>query len=164
MNNQQPTKTFIMNQTSNIRQLLTDAKLGLLPHLDERLKTIEKTFQQQQENLQFQPYDLLFRECNTLSANEPRPLITQSLSLRFFLIGNSKDKFELMLMASELQKIVDAAIFEWSNREWYQLEKPLKRPVTQITGGLDCELLQEPANSCRITIYREFDLTYPLTF
>lgn len=152
-----------MNQPSNIRQLLTDAKLGLLPHLDERLKTIEKSFQKL-ENLQFQAYDLLFGGCHTLAANEPRPLITQSISLKFFMTGNTKDKFEVLLLASELQNMIDAAIFEWSNREWHQFEKPLKRPVTQITGGLDCELLQNPADFCRITLFREFDLTYPLTF
>ncbi|RUR85923.1 hypothetical protein ACF3DV_23210 [Chlorogloeopsis fritschii PCC 9212] len=152
-----------MSQPSNIRQLLTDAKLGLLPYLDERLKTIETSFKQV-ENLQLQPYDLLFGDCNTIAANEPRPLITQSISLKIFLTGNTKDKFELLLIASELQNMVDAAVFEWSNREWHQFEKPLKRPITQITGGLDYELLQDAANICRLTIYREFGLTYPLTF
>jgi hypothetical protein len=152
-----------MSQPSNIRQLLTDVKLGLLPYLDERLKKIETSFKQV-ENLQFQPYDLLFGDCNTLAANEPRPLITQSISLKIFLTGNTKDKFELLLIASELQNMVDAAVFEWSNREWHQFEKPLKRPITQITGGLDYELLQDAANICRLTIYREFGLTYPLTF
>jgi hypothetical protein len=152
-----------MSQPSNIRQLLTDAKLGLLPYLDERLKKIETSFKQV-ENLQFQSYDLLFGDCNTLAANEPRPLITQSISLKIFLTGNTKDKFELLLIASELQNMVDAAVFEWSNREWHQFEKPLKRPITQITGGLDYELLQDAANICRLTIYREFGLTYPLTF
>ncbi|WP_238360703.1 hypothetical protein [Iningainema tapete] len=74
------------------------------------------------------------------------------------------EKLNLLLLASELQNLIDAAIFEWSNREWYQFEKPLKRPVTQITGGLNYELLENQANTCRITLYREFDITYPLTF
>ncbi|MBW4643419.1 MAG: hypothetical protein KME23_10585 [Goleter apudmare HA4340-LM2] len=153
-----------MTQMSNIRKLLTDSKLGLLPHLDERLQEIEKLFQQQQENLQFPPYELQFGNCNTLAANEPRPLITQSVSLQLFMTGSAKDKLELLLLASELQNAVDAAIFEWSNREWYQFEKPLKRPVTQIVGGLDGELLDNAAKSYRITIYREFDLIYTLSF
>ncbi|NWF58712.1 MAG: hypothetical protein HXY43_05210 [Fischerella sp.] len=153
-----------MTQLSNIRQLLTDTKLGLLPHLDERLKRIEKSFQERYKNLQFQPYDLLFSDCNTLAANEPRPLITQSIALKLFMTASAEDKFELLLLASELQNTVDAAIFEWSNREWHQFEKPLKRPITQITGGLESEFLQNPTDSCRITIYREFDLTYVLTF
>ncbi|ARV62356.1 hypothetical protein BZZ01_30345 [Nostocales cyanobacterium HT-58-2] len=152
-----------MTQPSNIRQLLTDTKLGLIPHLDNRLKTIENLLQQQ-ENLEFQPYDLLFGECKTLAANEPRPLITQSISLIFFMTGNAEDKLELLLLASELQNTVDAAIFEWSNHEWHQFEKPLKRPVTQIAGGLDYELLESSPDSCYITLFREFDLTYPLTF
>ncbi|MCX7595711.1 MAG: hypothetical protein N2235_18515 [Fischerella sp.] len=153
-----------MTQISNIRQLLTDAKLGLLPHLDERLQRTKKSFQERHKNLEFQPYDLLFSDCNTLAANEPRPLITQSITLKLSMTGTAKDKFELLLLASELQNTVDAAIFEWSNREWHQLEKPLKRPITQITGGLDSEFLQHPAESCRVTIYREFDLTYTLIF
>jgi hypothetical protein len=153
-----------MIQPSNIRKLLTDAKLGLIPYLNSRLENLEKSLQQQQENLQLQPYDLQFGDCNTLAANEPRPLITQSISLRFFLTGNGKNKLEFLLLASELQNSIDAAVYEWSNREWHQLEKPLKRPVTQITGGLDYEVLEQPANSCRITIYRQFDITYSISF
>ncbi len=79
-------------------------------------------------------------ECNTIAANEPRPLTTQSVSLKCFITGSSKDQLELLLLASELQNSLDASIFEWSNREWYQFEKPLRRPVTQITGRLDYEL------------------------
>ncbi|MBW4615185.1 MAG: hypothetical protein KME21_18310 [Desmonostoc vinosum HA7617-LM4] len=152
-----------MTQPSNIRQLLTDAKLGLLPHLDDRLSEVEQ-YMQQQENPQFQSYDVQLGNCTTLAANEPRPQITQSVSLRFFMTGSTKDKLELFLLGSELQNTVDAAVFEWSNREWHQFEKPLKRPVTQITGGLDYELLENPADSCRVIIYREFDLIYPVAF
>lgn len=36
-----------MTQISNIRQLLTDPKLGLLPHLDDRLQAIEQSLTQQ---------------------------------------------------------------------------------------------------------------------
>ncbi|MEB3179296.1 MAG: hypothetical protein VKL59_09730 [Nostocaceae cyanobacterium] len=153
-----------MNQTSNIRKLLTDTKLGLLPYLDNRLQEIEKSWQEQQQNLQFVPYDIQLRDCNTLAANEPRPMITQGVSLKFALNGSRENKLALLLLASELQNSVDAAIFEWSNREWHQLEKPLKRPVTQITGGLDYEALEQPANSCRMTIYRQFDITYSISF
>jgi hypothetical protein len=152
-----------MTQTSNIRQLLTDPKLGLLPHIDERLQTIEASFKEKID-IQFEPYELTFGACNTLAANEPRPLITQSIVLRFFITGNTNDIFEISLLASELQNLIDAAIFEWSNREWYQFEKPLKRPVTQIVGGFEQEFLQDVANSYRITVNRELDLTYPVTF
>lgn len=153
-----------MNQISHIRKLLTDNKLGLLPHLDECLQEIEKLFQQQQENLLFPPYELQFGNCNTIAANEPRPLITQSISLKLFMTGSGENKLELLLLASELQNAVDAAIFTWSNREWHQFEKPLKRPVTQILGGLEDELLDNSNQSYRITIYREFDLIYTLSF
>ncbi|MEA5552314.1 hypothetical protein VB713_15335 [Anabaena cylindrica UHCC 0172] len=152
-----------MTQLSNIRQLLTDAKLGLLPYLDNRLNEIEQSWQQL-ENLHLEPYDIELGECNTIAANEPRPLITQSVSLRCFITGSHKDKLELLLFASELQNSLDATIFEWSNREWYQFEKPLRRPVTQITGGLDYELLENPTHSCRLAIYREFDLIYTISF
>lgn len=68
------------------------------------------------------------------------------------------------MLASELQNDLDAAIYEWSNREWHQFEKPLKRPVTQITGGLNYAVLEEPENSSQIILYREFDLIYPVSF
>ncbi|WP_066376308.1 MULTISPECIES: hypothetical protein [unclassified Anabaena] len=152
-----------MTQPSNIRQLLTDAKLGLLPYLDQRLQEIANSWKQP-DTLQLQPYDLNFGECNTSAANEPRPVISQSIAVKFFIIGSISEKLELFLLASELQNDVDAAIFEWSNREWYQFEKPLKRPVTQITGGLDYEVLENPSNTCQITLYREFDLIYAVSF
>jgi hypothetical protein len=152
-----------MTQPSNIRQLLTDAKLGLLPYLDNRLNEIANSWQQL-ENLHLEPYDIELGECNTIAANEPRPLITQSVSLKCFITGSSKDKLELSLLASELQNSLDATIFEWSNREWYQFEKPLRRPVTQIIGRLDYELQEKPAHSCRLGIYREFDLIYTISF
>ncbi|MFM2063492.1 MAG: hypothetical protein RLZZ507_3162 [Cyanobacteriota bacterium] len=152
-----------MTQPSNIRQLLTDAKLGLLPYLDNRINEIANSWQQL-ENLCLEPYDIELGECNTIAANEPRPLITQSVSLRCYITGSTKDKLELLLLASELQNSLDATIFEWSNREWYQFEKPLRRPVTQITGGLDYELRENPEHSCRLAIYREFDLIYTISF
>lgn len=152
-----------MTKASNIRQLLTDAKLGLLPYLDQRLQDIAKNWTQL-ENLQVQPYDIQLKNCNTSAANEPRPTINQSVALQFFIIGNPEDRLELLLLASELQNDVDAAIFEWSNREWSQFEKPLKRPVTQISGGLNYEILENPSNTCRITLEREFDLIYAVSF
>jgi hypothetical protein len=152
-----------MTQISNIRQLLTDPKLGLLPHLDDRLQAIEQSLKQQID-LQIAPYELTFGACNTVAANEPRPLITQLISLRFLITGSSKDTFEILLLVSELQNDIDAAILEWSNREWYQFEKPLKRPVTQIVGGYNYEFLEASNDSYRISVTREFDLTYLLTF
>lgn len=155
-----------MSEPSNIRKLLTDPGLGLLPHLDEYLKNIEtSSFGKDQEDFHLEPYDLDLGDCNTLAAvNEPRPLITQTVFIRFSLIGLVKDKLELLLLSSELQNMLDAAIYQWSNREWYQFEKPLRRPVTQITGRLDYELQGKPTHSCRIAVYREFDLTYAVTF
>jgi hypothetical protein len=152
-----------MTQSSNIRQLLTDAKLGLIPYLDQRLQEIVNSWQQRQ-NIELQPYDIYLGECNTSAANEPRPLISQSISLKFFIIGSIQERLELFLLTSELQNDLDATIFEWSNREWYQFEKPLKRPVTQITGGLDYEVLENLSNTCRMTLYREFDLIYSVSF
>ena len=155
-----------MSEPSNIRKLLTERNLGLLPQLNERLKDIdESSFGKELKDFYLEPYDLHLGNCNTLAAvNEPRPLITQSISISFPLTGLARDKFDLWLLASEFQNILDAAIFQWSNREWYQFEKPLKRPVTQITGHLDYELLEQAPDSCRIIVYREFDLTYAVTF
>lgn len=152
-----------MAQSSNIRQLLTDTKLGLLPQLDSRLQEVEKKFQQQIETLKLGAYDLELGGCNTIASNEPRPVITQSVTLKLFLTGEHQDKLELFLLASELQNIVDAAILEWSNREWHQFEKPLKRPLTQITGGLEYEV-NDKLTASRVTLYRQFDLIYNLSF
>ncbi|WP_427161478.1 hypothetical protein ACQFX9_07965 [Aliinostoc sp. HNIBRCY26] len=152
-----------MTKVSNIRQLLTDGKLGLLPYLYQRLQEIAQTWSQT-ENLQLQPYDLRFGNCNTSAANEPRPVINQSIALQFVILGNPQNRLELLLLASELQNNIDAAIFEWSNREWYQFEKPLKRPVTQITGNLEYEILENQNNTCRITLERQFDLIYLVSF
>ncbi len=154
-----------MTEPSNIRKLLTDPKLGLIPQLEQCLNDIEVSFGDKLENLHLEPYDFQFGSCNTsATTNGPRPLITQSISMRFPITGSAEDQFELLLLASEVQNTLDAAIFDWSNLEWYQFEKPLKRPVTQITGYLDYKLLEQPANSCRITVYREFDFTYAVTF
>lgn len=153
-----------MLPTSNLRKLLTDSKLGLLPHLENRLQQLETSFGNEQANVQIQPYDIQLGGCNTITANEPRPFIIQSTVLKFALTGDTDDKLELLLFASQLQNNMDAAILEWSNSEWHQFEKPLKRPVTQITGGLEYAELDKPANTCRINIYREFDLTYTITF
>jgi hypothetical protein len=152
-----------MSQTSSIRQLLTDAKLGLLPYLDKRLSEIEKSWQQL-ENVAIEPYNIDLGDCNTISANEPRPLIAQSIYLTISIIGDKKNKIELLLLGSELQNSVDAAIFEWSNREWHQFEKPLKRPVTQITGNLSSQFLEKRTQTFQVQIYRQFELIYPLSF
>ncbi|HLO83560.1 MAG TPA: hypothetical protein VK203_00925 [Nostocaceae cyanobacterium] len=152
-----------MSQASSIRQLLTDAKLGLLPYLDKRLSEIEKSWQQL-GNATIEPYNIDFGDCSTISANEPRPLITQSIYLNLSIIGDKKDKIELLLLGSELQNSVDAAIFEWSNREWHQFEKPLKRQVTQIIGNLSSKFLEKGNHTFQVSIYRQFDLIYPLSF
>jgi len=153
-----------MSEPSNIRKLLTDSSLGLLPLVDKYFKDIEtSSFGEELEEFQLKPYDLNLGECNTLAAvNETRPLITQAVAISFPLVGLAKDKFELLLLASEFQNMLDATILEWSNREWYQFEKPLKRPVTQLVGRLDYELLKQ--STCQITVYREFELIYVVTF
>ncbi len=155
-----------MTETSNIRKLLSDPNLGLLPHIDKSLKEMQFDFGNQQENFKWEPYDLEFGECQThMTPNDIKPIVSQLVSIRFPVLGQIKDKFEILMLAAEFQNSLDAAIIDWSTRERSQYDnKPLRRPVSTITGKLDYELVKEPANSCRVTIYRDFELTYAATF
>ena len=151
-----------MSETYNIRKLLSDQNLGLLPYIEKSLKEIQNRFADKQEIFQLDTYDLQFGECQThVTPNEAKPIVTQVVSMRFPVKGLAKDKIELLMLAAEFQNWLDAAIVDWSTRERSQYDnKPLRRPVSTITGKLDCELLAQPANSCRVTIYRDFELTY----
>ncbi|MBD2183179.1 hypothetical protein H6S82_29235 [Planktothrix sp. FACHB-1355] len=155
-----------MTEHSNIRKLLCDQNLGLLPHIDRWLKDIQTQLGDKQENFRLDAYDLEFGECQThVTPNDVKPIVTQLVSMRFPLIGPIKDKFKLLMLAAEFQNSLDAGIIDWSTRERSQYDnKPLRRPISTITGKLDCESLGEPTNSCRITIYRDFELTYAASF
>ena len=154
-----------MSEISNIRKLLTDPSLGLLPNLERRLKDLETNLINQRQDFHLEGYDLDLGKCQTdATANEPRPLVTQAVSMKFPMTGRGEDKFELLLLASEFQNKLDTTIFQWSNLEWSQFEKPLKRQVTHVAGRIDYTLIDPSVNSCRITVYRDFDLTYTVTF
>lgn len=154
-----------MAEHSNIRKLLSDPSLGLLPHIDKSIKEIQNNFGDKQEIFNLHPYDVNFGECQThMTPNDVKPIITQIVSISFPLTGLVKNKFELLILAAEFQNAIDAAIVDWSTRERSQYDnKPLRRPVSTITGKLDYETLAQPPNSCRITIRRDFELTYGAT-
>ncbi|HEY9848834.1 MAG TPA: hypothetical protein V6D28_05220 [Leptolyngbyaceae cyanobacterium] len=154
-----------MAEHTNIRKLLSDPSLGLLPHIDKSLNEIQDNFGDKQEIFNLHPYDVNFGECQThVTPNDVKPIVTQIVSIGFPLTGLVKNKVELLILAAEFQNAIDAGIIDWSTRERSQYDnKPLRRPVSTITGKLDYEVLSEPANSCRMTIYREFELTYAAT-
>jgi len=155
-----------MTETSNIRKLLSDPHLGLLPQIDKSIKDIQTNFTQYKEVFHFEPYDLEWGSCQThVTPNDARPIITQTITMKFPIVGLAKDKLELLILAAEIQNNLDATIMDWSTRERVQYDnKPLRRPITTVSGKLDCQMLDQSGNYCCITLYREFELTYAASF
>ena len=155
-----------MSEPSSIRKLLSDQNLGLLPYIDNCLKDIQAHFADKQGIFKLEPYDLQLGECQThVTPNDSKPIVTQVVSIRLPVSGLAKDKFELLMLGAEFQNWIDAAIIDWSTRERSQYDnKPLRRPVSTVTGKLDYELVKTGGDSGRVMIYREFELTYAVTF
>lgn len=155
-----------MTEASNIRKLLSDQNLGLLPYIEKSLKDIQEKLGEKQDIFQMEPYDFEFGECQThVTPNDVKPLVNQIVSMKFALKGAAKDKFELLMLAAELQNYLDVAIVDWSTRERSQYDnKPLRRPISTITGKVDYEVMADPPSSCRVIIYRDFELTYAATY
>ncbi|MFB2839093.1 hypothetical protein [Floridanema evergladense] len=155
-----------MSEISNIRKLLSDPNLGLFPQIDKTIKDIQTNFSEYKETFHFEHYDLELGTCHSqVTPNDARPIIAQSLVMKFPIIGLTKDKFELLMLAAEIQNNLDATIMDWSTRERSQYDnKPLRRPITAVSGKIDFQTVDKPSNSCCVTIYREFELTYAASF
>lgn len=157
-----------MAEQSNIRKLLCSPDLGLLPHIERCLNDWLATFTDERNIFQLDPYDLELGTCHThRSANDQKPLVTQSVSIQFMLTGVVEDKLKLLLLASELQNLIDIKIIEWSalERRQYDIHGiPLKQPVTTIEGEIDYELATDTSNTCYIILYRQFELTYAANY
>jgi hypothetical protein len=157
-----------MTEQSNIRKLLCSPDLGLLPHIERCLNDWLGTLTGEGNIFQLDPYDLELGNCYThRSTNGQKPLVTQSVSLKFMLTGIVEDKLKLLLFASELQNLIDIKIIDWSAMERRQYDIhgiPLKQPVTKIDGKICYELATDPSNTCYITLHRQFDLAYAANF
>lgn len=155
-----------MSEISNIRKLLSDPNLGLFPQIDKAIKDIQTNFTEYKEIFHFEHYDLELGTCQThVTANDARPIIAQSIIMKFPIIGLTKDKFDLLMLAAEIQNNLDATIMDWSTRERSQYDnKPLRRPITTVDGKIDFQTGEQPNNSCCVTIIREFELTYAASF
>ncbi|HEY9301589.1 MAG TPA: hypothetical protein VIQ31_35555 [Phormidium sp.] len=155
-----------MSEISNIRKLLSEPNLGLFPRIDQAIKDIQTNFTEYKKVFHFEHYDLEFGTCQThVTANDARPIISQLVIMKFPMIGLVKDKFELLMLAAEIQNNLDATIMDWSTRERSQYDnKPLRRPITAVGGKIDFQIIEQPNNSCCVTIYRDFELTYAASF
>lgn len=153
-----------MTESSNIRKLLCDPDLGLIPHLDKSIKDLQASLLQDFSQFKLAPYDFEFGHCHThKSTNESKPLVTQLISLRFSLTGQVADKLQLFLLAAELQNHIDIKLIEWSalERRQYDIHGiPLKQPVTKIEGDMDYQVPSSDGKSCQITLHRQFEVTY----
>jgi hypothetical protein len=155
-----------MSEISNIRKLLSDPSLGLFPQIDQAIKDIQTNFTEYKEVFHFEHYDLELGTCQThVTANDARPIISQFVIMKFPIVGLIKDKFELLILAAEIQNNLDATIMDWSTRERSQYDnKPLRRPITAVAGKIEFQTIDKPSNSCCVTISREFELTYAASF
>lgn len=155
-----------MSEISNIRKLLSDPNLGLFPQIEKSIKDIQTSLTEYKEIFHFEHYDLEFGACQThVTANDARPIITQSIIMKFPIVGQSKDKFDLLMLAAEIQNNLDATIMDWSTRERSQYDnKPLRRPITTVAGKLEFHTIEQQNNSCCVIISREFELTYAASF
>ncbi|MCU0543816.1 MAG: hypothetical protein MUE44_16835 [Oscillatoriaceae cyanobacterium Prado104] len=155
-------------ETSNIRKLLCDKDLGLIPHLEKCLKDLQANSIAPAEKFKLEHYDIELGTCYTQKhPSEQKPIVTQSMSIKIPLTGKVEDKMELFLIASELQNKIDIRIIEWSalERRQYDIHGiPLKQPVTKIDGEMNYNLVFDRPNFCCITLCRQFDLTYAANF
>ena len=157
-----------MSEQSNIRKLLCSPDLGLLPHIERCLNDWLATFAGESNIFQLHPYDLELGNCHThRSANDKNPLVSQSVSIELMLTGVVEDKLKLLLLASELQNLIDIKIIEWSalERRQYDIHGiPLKQPVTTVEGEIDYEVATDSSKDCYVILHRQFELTYAANF
>ncbi|MEG4803421.1 hypothetical protein QUB63_21920 [Microcoleus sp. ARI1-B5] len=157
-----------VTETSNIRKLLCDPDLGLIPHLENCLKDLHTSAIANGEKFKVEPYEIELKSCHTQKhPNDQKPLVTQSVLMKIPLTGKVQDKMHLYLIATELQNQIDIKIIDWSalERRQYDIHGiPLKQPITKIEGEMNYELVFDRPNYCCITLCRQFDLTYAANF
>jgi hypothetical protein len=155
-------------EISNIRKLLCDPDLGLIPHLEKCLKDLHSSSLVSKDKFKLEPYDIELGTCHTHKLpNEQKPLVTQSVLMKVPLTGKVQDKMELFLLVAELQNQIDFKIIDWSalERRQYDIHGiPLKQPITKIDGEMTYNLVFDRPNYCCITLCRQFDLTYAANF
>ena len=157
-----------VTETSNIRKLLCDADLGLIPHLEKCLKDLHSSAIANGEKFKLEPYEIELNNCHTHKLpNEQKPLVTQLVLMKFPLTGKVQDKMDLFLLVAELQNQIDIKIIDWSalERRQYDIHGiPLKQPITKIDGEMSYNLVFDKPNYCCITLCRQFELTYAANF
>ncbi|MGL5059216.1 MAG: hypothetical protein ACRC62_04465 [Microcoleus sp.] len=155
-------------ETSNIRKLLCDPDLGLIPHLEKCFKDLHSTSIAPTGKFKLEQYDIELGNCHTQKhPSEQKPIVTQSMLIKIPLTGKVEDKIELFLIATELQNQIDTIIIEWSalERRQYDIHGiPLKQPITKIDGEMNYNLVFDRPNYCCVTLCRQFDLTYAANF
>ncbi|MEG3937633.1 MULTISPECIES: hypothetical protein [unclassified Microcoleus] len=157
-----------VTETSNIRKLLCDPELGLIPHLEKCLKDLHSSAIASGEKFKVEPYDIELQSCDTQKhPNDQRPIVTQSVLIKIPLTGKAEDKMHLFLIASDLQNQIDIKIIDWSalERRQYDIHGiPLKQPITKIEGEMKYDLVFDRPNHCCITLCRKFDLIYAANY
>ncbi|MFS8119490.1 MAG: hypothetical protein ACMG55_13540, partial [Microcoleus sp.] len=102
-----------VTETSNIRKLLCDPDLGLIPHLEKCLKDLHSSAIASGEKFKVEPYDIELNNCHTHKhPNDQRPIVTQSVLIKIPLTGKAEDKMHLFLIASDLQNQIDIKIID----------------------------------------------------
>ena len=139
-----------VTETSNIRKLLCDPDLGLIPHLEKCLKDLHSSAIASGENFKVEPYDIELKSCHSQKyPNDQKPIVTQSVLIQIPLTGKVQDNMELYLIATELQNKIDIKIIDWSalERRQYHIQGiPLKQPITKIDGEMNYELIFDRPN------------------
>jgi hypothetical protein len=102
-----------VTETSNIRKLLCDPDLGLIPHLEKCLKDLHSSAIASGEKFKVEPYDIELKSCHTQKhPNDQKPIVTQSVLIKIPLTGKVQDKMQLYLIATELQNQIDIKIID----------------------------------------------------
>ena len=139
-----------VTETSNIRKLLCDPDLGLIPHLEKCLKDLHSSAMASGEKFKVEPYDIELKSCHTQKhPNDQKPIVTQSVLIKIPLTGKVPDKMQLDPIATELQNQIDIKIIDWSalERRQYDIHGiPLKQPTTKIDGEMNYELVFDRPN------------------
>ena len=126
-----------VTETSNIRKLLCDPDLGLIPHLEKCLKDLHSSAKASGDKFKVEPYDIELKSCHTQKhPNDQKPIVTQSVLIKIPLTGKVPDKMELYPIATELQNQIDIKI----------QGIPLKQPIAKIDGEMNYELVFDRPN------------------
>ena len=73
-----------ITDTSNIRKLLCDPDLGLIPHLEKCLKDLHTSSLVSEDKFKLEAYDIELGHCHTQKfPNEQKPVVTQLVLMKF---------------------------------------------------------------------------------